>query len=202
MHIFITQPQRVNCKVCISSWTNKLGLTQKKWLPFSRRHFQMHFLEKKNVWISIKFSLKFVSKGPINNIPALVQIMACRQPGNLSHHSTLFYMHDHDFSNMLVALFLRYSYTSREDAVETHWTHHAHCWHAVDGQWQPFTCHKHAISVPWLRGQSLNQCWLIVFWFKFHCIHENAIDISEKAAILSSWRWVNGVHVPFQSYPI
>ena len=35
-----------------------------------------------NVWISIKISLKFVPKGPINNIPALVQIMAWRQPGN------------------------------------------------------------------------------------------------------------------------
>ena len=32
-----------------------------------------------NVWISIKISLKFVPNGPINNIPALVQIMAwCR----------------------------------------------------------------------------------------------------------------------------
>ena len=30
----------------------------------------------------LKFSLKFVSKGPINNIPALVQIMAWRQPGD------------------------------------------------------------------------------------------------------------------------
>ena len=29
-----------------------------------------------NVWISIKIPLKFVPKGPINNIPALVQIMA------------------------------------------------------------------------------------------------------------------------------
>ena len=35
-----------------------------------------------NVWISIKFSLKFVPKGPINNIPALVQIMAWRRPGD------------------------------------------------------------------------------------------------------------------------
>ena len=29
-----------------------------------------------NAWISIKISLKFVPKGPIDNIPALVQIMA------------------------------------------------------------------------------------------------------------------------------
>ena len=35
-----------------------------------------------NVWIPIKFSLKFVPKGPINNIPALVQIMAWRRPGD------------------------------------------------------------------------------------------------------------------------
>ena len=30
----------------------------------------------------IKISLKFVSKGLVNNIPALVQIMACRRPGD------------------------------------------------------------------------------------------------------------------------
>ena len=34
------------------------------------------------VWISIKISLKFVPMGPINNIPAMVQIMAWRRPGN------------------------------------------------------------------------------------------------------------------------
>ena len=33
-----------------------------------------------NVWISIKISLKFVPKGPINNIPALLRIMAWRRP--------------------------------------------------------------------------------------------------------------------------
>ena len=33
-----------------------------------------------NVWIPLKSSLKFVPKGPINNIPELVQIMACRRP--------------------------------------------------------------------------------------------------------------------------
>ena len=34
-----------------------------------------------NVWISIKISLKFVPKGPINNISTLVQIMAWRRQG-------------------------------------------------------------------------------------------------------------------------
>ena len=35
-----------------------------------------------NVRISINISLKFVPKGLINNIPALVQIMAWRRPGD------------------------------------------------------------------------------------------------------------------------
>ena len=35
-----------------------------------------------NVWISIKISLRFVPKCPINNIPALIQIMAWRRPGD------------------------------------------------------------------------------------------------------------------------
>ena len=42
--------------------------------------FKCIFLNE-NDWISLKISLKFVPKGPINNIPALVQIMAWRRPG-------------------------------------------------------------------------------------------------------------------------
>ena len=52
-----------------------------KWPPFSRRLFKCIFLNE-NVWISLKISLKFVLKGPINNNPALVQIMAWRRPGD------------------------------------------------------------------------------------------------------------------------
>ena len=36
-----------------------------------------------NVWISIKIALRFVLKGPVNNIPALVQIMAWRRSGDV-----------------------------------------------------------------------------------------------------------------------
>ena len=35
-----------------------------------------------NFWIPVKMSLKFVPKCPINNIPALVQIMAWRRSGD------------------------------------------------------------------------------------------------------------------------
>ena len=43
--------------------------------------FKCIFLNE-SIWNSIEISLKFVPKGPINNIPALVQIMAWRRPGD------------------------------------------------------------------------------------------------------------------------
>ena len=43
--------------------------------------FKCIFLNE-NVWIPTKISLKFVPKDPINNIPALVQIMAWRRSGD------------------------------------------------------------------------------------------------------------------------
>ena len=43
--------------------------------------FKCIFLNE-NLWILIKISLKFVPKGPINNIPALVQVMAWHNSGD------------------------------------------------------------------------------------------------------------------------
>ena len=48
---------------------------------FTDDTFKRIFLNE-NVIISMKISLKFVPKGPINNIPALVQIMTRRRPGD------------------------------------------------------------------------------------------------------------------------
>ena len=52
------------------------------------RHFAdgtfKHIFLIENVRISIKISLKFVPKSPIDNIPALFRIMAWRRPGNMS----------------------------------------------------------------------------------------------------------------------
>ena len=39
-------------------------------------------ISHETVGISIKISPKVVPKGPINNIPALVQVMAWRRPGD------------------------------------------------------------------------------------------------------------------------
>ena len=50
------------------------------------RHFADHIFKciflNKNVWFPIKISLKFVPKGQINKIPAMVQIMDWRRPGD------------------------------------------------------------------------------------------------------------------------
>ena len=46
------------------------------------RHFADDILSNENAWIPITISLKFVPKGPIDNIPALVQIMAWRRSGD------------------------------------------------------------------------------------------------------------------------
>ena len=48
---------------------------------FSDDTFERIFLNE-NARILFKISLKLVPKGPINNIPALVQIMAWRRPGD------------------------------------------------------------------------------------------------------------------------
>ena len=49
------------------------------------RHFTDDILKciflNENIWNPINISLKFVPKGPINNAPALIQIMAWRRPG-------------------------------------------------------------------------------------------------------------------------
>ena len=50
---------------------------------FADDTFKRIFLTE-NVWISIKISMKFIPKGLINNIPALVQMMAWRRSGDKS----------------------------------------------------------------------------------------------------------------------
>ena len=53
-----------------------------KWPLFSRRHIFKWIFLNENECISMKISLKFVPRDPMNNIPALVQIVAWRRPGD------------------------------------------------------------------------------------------------------------------------
>ena len=70
------------CHFCTSPLSSLNSLRPRP----NRRHFADDTFKRiflnGNVIISIKISLKFVPKGPINNIPALVQIMAWRRPGD------------------------------------------------------------------------------------------------------------------------
>ena len=60
--------------------TNSLRPRQNGW-HFADNIFKCISLNE-NVWIPVKISLRFVPEGPINNIPALVLIMAWRRLGD------------------------------------------------------------------------------------------------------------------------
>ena len=66
--------------VTSSQWVNSLRPRQNR-RRFADDIFKRIFLSE-NKWIPIKISVKFYPKGPINNIPALFQIMAWRRPGD------------------------------------------------------------------------------------------------------------------------
>ena len=42
----------------------------------------MYIFLNENIWIAIEISPKFIPKGSVNNISALIQIMAWRRPGD------------------------------------------------------------------------------------------------------------------------
>ena len=67
--------------LCSVFFLDILEMFPRSYCQFADDIFKWIFLNE-NVWIPIKISLKFVPQGPINNIPALVQIMAWRRPGD------------------------------------------------------------------------------------------------------------------------
>ena len=78
--IFVTLGHKMEFSKLVDQPVNTLRPRQ------NGRHFPDDILKwiflNENVWISIEISLKFVPKCQINNIPALVQIMAWRRPGD------------------------------------------------------------------------------------------------------------------------
>ena len=68
------------CKIAIRSCTSNTYFNTLRPRQMAAI-FQCIFMNE-NVLISIKISLKFVPKGQINNIPALVMIMAWHRPGD------------------------------------------------------------------------------------------------------------------------
>ena len=76
---------------------------------FADEIFRCIFLNQ-IVWFSIKISLKFVPKGPINNIPALVQITTLHKPG------------DKPLSEPIMVRLPTHIYVTRHQWVNTAWT--------------------------------------------------------------------------------
>ena len=76
------------CDIAIWNTTLKYISFNKLKRRKNGRHFPDNIFKwiffNENVWISINISLKFVPRGPINNIPTLVQVMARRRPGDKS----------------------------------------------------------------------------------------------------------------------
>ena len=66
----------VTCIQCIN--TLRPRQNERRFADYILKCFYLN----ENVWIPIKISLRFVPKAPINNIPALVQIMAWHRPGD------------------------------------------------------------------------------------------------------------------------
>ena len=69
-----------DCRQINRRWINTLRPRQNG-RHFADDIFKWIFLND-NVWIAINISLKFTPRGPINNIPTLVQVMAWRRPGD------------------------------------------------------------------------------------------------------------------------
>ena len=113
---------------------------------FQTTHLKCIFLNE-NVWILIKISLKFVLNGPINYIPALVQIMAWRRVG------------DKPLSEPMVVDLLTYSVTFHEDVMT--WMH---CWSPVDSTHQRPVMKSVHISFIIRMNRLLNSRWFGTPW--------------------------------------
>ena len=65
----------------INKWTLNTVRPRQNGRHFADDSFKCISLNE-NVWIPLKISLTSALKGPINNIPSLVQVMAWRRPGD------------------------------------------------------------------------------------------------------------------------
>ena len=113
----------------------------------NEQHFADNIFKRiffnENVWISIKISLKFVPKGPINNIPALIQIMAWRRSGNKPLSEP-----------MMISLPTHICVTRPQWVKEDPLDFIKDCHHQVRKISSWSTAHLHKVSLKW-------------FWFSF-----------------------------------
>ena len=79
-------PKNYSWSICNMLWKIMSSYYCRNEAETKERHFTDDIFKciflNENVWIPIKISLRFVPRGPINNIPTLVQVMAWRRPGD------------------------------------------------------------------------------------------------------------------------
>ena len=140
---------------------------------FADDTFKCIFLNE-NVCIPIPIWLKFVPKGPINNIPALVQIMAWRQSG------------DKPLSEPMMVSLLTHICVTRPQSVKSLWpsdvmaTNHylSQCWlrHRPGSTLaQVMACYLTVWS------DYLNQCWLTISMVHRHSSEGNFTYIPQPS---------------------
>ena len=118
--------------------------------PFADNTFKRIFLNE-NVRIAIWISLKFVRKGPINNIPALIQKMAWRQLG------------DKPLSEPMMVSLLTHIWVTRPQ-----WVNHRSCRHTCKVslwlEWFNNNCAKSEILTTGelMNGSVITQVLLII----------------------------------------
>ena len=105
--------------LCMDGESPQRKLFWERWVnPLRPRPNRRHFADdifkciflNENVRISIKISLKFVPKSPIDNMPTLFQIMAWRRPG------------DKPLSEAMMASLLTHICVTRPQWVKSPWT--------------------------------------------------------------------------------
>ena len=195
------------------AWYNPFSLNSLRPKP-NRRHFAddifKRIFENENEWISPRISLKFVPDVRINNIPALVQILAWRRPG------------DKPLSEPMMVSFLTHICVTRSQWVKlVHWflmarclvgdttsatsvmTYHASGYPSVtmatmgngitvnpyirkDGLYfETKPCSLHVTSRVPSRGPYWRSCWTI--------LHD---DVIKWKHFPRNWPFVRGIHRP------
>ena len=132
---------------------------QYKRLTFHRQHFQTYFLERR-VEILMVISLKCVVKGQINNIPALVQIMAWCQPGNKPFSETM-------MENLLMHLCVTLPQLLKEQWILTSVASILHCYSfsAIDMFGSGIKCARWATSS--LVALDIHISQTVILWDHF-----------------------------------
>ena len=143
------------------------------WLWFSC--YMLHIFEfivlNENVWISMKISLKFVPREPVNSIPALIQTMAWHQPG------------DKPLSELMMVKFT--------DGYNSSWP--------SDAIWHQRSCVTLVQVMTWCyqaTSRYLNQCWLIIKGVMLWYSPESSITrwmpqniFEDKSALVQIMAW-------------